>query len=158
MTDKDDKVAPKRLNIDKELLARQDHEIIRNDHRMEAYLSPFMVRRYCFLYILYTTELAGEKAWALDVMSKMGLGVDTAADRNRGFTYLRRLCDTMEADFDICVRLQKAPREEWIGNCHSYYVIKSWGFMDLKKLCPMLVRNAAVFEKLIKNNIFERDA
>ena len=157
MTDKDNKVAPKRLNINKDLLARRDREIDRANHRMPAYISPCMVRRYCLLYILYTAELAGQRAWAIDIISKMGFAVETAADRNRGYTYLRRLCDTMEADFDICIRLQKAPREEWERGRHSYYEIKSWGFWEAKKVLPMLVRNAEVFESLIKNNIFERD-
>ena len=35
--------------------------------------------------------------------------------------------------------------------------IKSWGFWDTKRVMLMLVRNAEVFESLIKNNIFERD-
>lgn len=144
------------LILSKELLKRADHTILRSDKEMPAYLSSFAVRRYVILYMIFTAEAGGERAWSREILSKMGFDLNDAAARNRGLTYIRRLCDAMEADFDLRIRLQKVTHPV-TGRMASYYFVESWGFFDHKRLQPFFIRNSQLFETLIKNKIFSRD-
>lgn len=147
----------KSLKIAKELLKRADISVTRGENDMPFYMSSFIARRYIFLYILMLKHNAGERAWSIDVLSAMGFAVDTIQERNRALTYIRRMCASLEADFDVSVSLCKASSDEASRGRYSYYEIKSWGFLNPGKFLPFLIRNAAVFENLIKNNIYGRD-